>query len=180
MLSPASRVRGSSLLEILVSMLLLSIGMLSMAGLHARAVQSTRTGQYMGVAAQLAADLAERMRANAQAAMDGKYTVQLPYAEASGPQKVPGCAKSTACTGAEMAARDIAQWRNDAQAQLPAAGLYTEPDKTQPGAIDIWVLWQPAAGQDTAASGTSLRRRCPAGVGAAPALLQCLPVKVWP
>jgi type IV pilus assembly protein PilV len=175
----APHCRGSSLLEVLVAMLLLSFGLLSLAAWHGRALQHGRSSQYRAVASQLALDLADRMRANLPGVAAGAYTRMRPYEVTDAPEPEPPCADAVACSGTEMAARDLAQWLNAARTTLPGAGLMARRDLAQDRVVDIWVLWQPASA-DLDTGQTSLRRRCPPEVGDAPPGLQCLLMRVSP
>ncbi len=138
--------RGTSLLEVLVAMLLLSLAMLPLASLHARALQNTRTAQYRASAARLAQDWSERMRANRLAALAGAYDVQLSATDFADNRSVPACADPTHCTAAEIAARDLVEWRHAARASaLPGVGMVSVSEASQAGVIDIRIDWtQPA------------------------------------
>ena len=59
--------RGASLIEVMVAIVVLSIGMLSMAWQHAVALKYDKMSQFRGIATQLASELADRIRANAAA-----------------------------------------------------------------------------------------------------------------
>ena len=63
-LSSSSRVRGFSLLEVLISVIVLSFGVLGMVGLQAAALKSNRDARLQSEALGLARELAEMMRAN--------------------------------------------------------------------------------------------------------------------
>lgn len=69
--------RGVTLIEVLVTMVLLGVGLLGLAGLQAKGVQVNQGAAYRAQAANLATDLADRMRADpADAAannFDGSY-----------------------------------------------------------------------------------------------------------
>ena len=56
--------RGVSLLEVLISILLATIGLLALAGANVSAIRYSKMSQYRGTATMLAQDIAERMRAN--------------------------------------------------------------------------------------------------------------------
>ena len=59
--------RGFSLVEAMVALMVLSIGMLGIAGLYVESLRAGRTAIYRTQAINLASDMAERIRANAQA-----------------------------------------------------------------------------------------------------------------
>lgn len=56
--------KGVSLIEVLVAIVIASIGLLALAGVNASSVRYTKMSQYRGTATLLANDIGERMRAN--------------------------------------------------------------------------------------------------------------------
>ena len=56
--------RGFTLVELLIALLVLSIGMLGIAALFAESLQAGRSAQLRTQAVSIAADLADRIRAN--------------------------------------------------------------------------------------------------------------------
>jgi type IV pilus assembly protein PilV len=67
--------RGFSLVEVLVSIVVLSIALLGTAGLTAASLKSTNTSYYRSQATVLADDILDRMRANVVVARGGIYNV---------------------------------------------------------------------------------------------------------
>jgi type IV pilus assembly protein PilV len=65
--------RGFTLIEAMVALLVLSIGLLGVAGLQLTSLRSNTSSSYRSQATFLAYDIADRMRANRQAAMAGSY-----------------------------------------------------------------------------------------------------------
>lgn len=63
--SPSSRCRGSTMMEVLVSVFVLSIGVLGVGGLQVTAKRSNFEATQRATAAALAQDIVERMRSNA-------------------------------------------------------------------------------------------------------------------
>ena len=64
--APARRQRGFSLLEALVSIVILSFGLLGVAGLQASSLKYTRDARNQSVAVNLAREMAEMIRSNAR------------------------------------------------------------------------------------------------------------------
>ncbi|GIL03692.1 MAG: type IV pilus modification protein PilV [Burkholderiaceae bacterium] len=87
------RQRGLSLLEVLVAIVILSLGLLGMAGLQAASLRTSQGSFYRAQAAQYADDMAERMRANLGQARN--YGLALADA---------------APTGTSVRDRDLADW----------------------------------------------------------------------
>ena len=56
--------RGFSLLEAMIALVVLSVGMLGIAALHAQSLAASRTAQLRTQAVNLAGDMADRVRVN--------------------------------------------------------------------------------------------------------------------
>lgn len=174
----ARRQRGASLLEVLVSILLLSFGMLAMAGLHAASLRYGKMAQFRSVAMQMATDLTDRMRANAAAAVSGSYNFSQAYTSTPPAVTVPACAVPTACTAAEMAAVDLAQWRNQARLALPGAGLMVSQDAAVANVLNVWVMWLDPQAAEAATDGVTLNSQCPGTIGTPNPAPQCMFLRV--
>lgn len=70
---PGSGQRGSTLLEVLVSIVIIAFGLLGLAGLQATSVKSNLSAYQRSQATLLAYDLADRMRASRDNALAGDY-----------------------------------------------------------------------------------------------------------
>jgi type IV pilus assembly protein PilV len=78
------RQRGVSLIEVLVAFLLLTFGLLGMAGLMINALQNNHSALQRSQASMLAHFMMDAMRANRDAAIAGNYNLGTPV--------VPTCA----------------------------------------------------------------------------------------
>ncbi len=103
--------RGFTLLEILIAVVVLSVGLLGLAALQNTGTRVNHSAQLRSLATQLAYDMLDRMRANQAGVRAGYY--HLPSAASN------GCYSGTNCTPAQLAAEDIAQWRRDLAGALP-------------------------------------------------------------
>ena len=70
---PLARQRGASLIEVLVAVLVLSIGLMGMAGLQSRTLKGNHSAQQRSEAVTLTHFIFDAMRANPTAARDGGY-----------------------------------------------------------------------------------------------------------
>jgi type IV pilus assembly protein PilV len=180
----AYHARGASLLEVLVAILILSFGMLAMAGLHSVAFKYGKMSQFRGVATQLAADLADRMRANPEGAVNGNYVFMDVYDESPDEVDLPACGEEIACAdAAAMAARDLAEMRRVIQTALPGGWLHVTQDAgaPPPPLYTVWIMWQDPDALGGAADGgtASFAGQCPAAaVGGANPVPQCMPMRV--
>ncbi len=69
------RQAGVSLLEVLIAVLVLSVGLLGIAGLQTANVRNTQSAHQRTVAVLLAASMAERIRANPTASLAGVFVL---------------------------------------------------------------------------------------------------------
>ena len=106
----ASHQRGATLIEVLVAMLILSVGLLGLAGLQMTALQSNHSAYYRSQATLLAYDIIDRMRANRADALNGVYDIAIKN-EACDPALEPS---------GTLAQRDIAEWLNSLSCLLSA------------------------------------------------------------
>ncbi len=107
------RDRGFTLVESLVSMVVISVGMLGIAALYVEGLRASRTSVYRTMAIDLASDMADRIRANPTAR--ASYGVDAVGAGALG-----DCVNGAAdCTPATLAADDIAWWKQSVGTLLP-------------------------------------------------------------
>jgi type IV pilus assembly protein PilV len=96
------RQKGFTLLEVLVAMLILSIGLLGLAGLMASSLRNNHSAYYRSQATWLAYDVIDRMRTNRPNAV--AYVVDMGAASAD----------------AAMAGIDITDWKATIANTLPA------------------------------------------------------------
>lgn len=145
--SPAPRrTRGFSLVEALVALVVLSVGMLGIAGLYLESLRSGRVTILRSQAVTLASDLADRIRANRAGAAGYAHDV------ADEPATVAACLGSAGtCTPAEMAETDKAQWVAAIAAALPGgAGEVVVDAATAPDTYTITITWvEPGIGDQT-------------------------------
>jgi type IV pilus assembly protein PilV len=98
--------RGTSLMEVLIAMLLLSVGMLGMVALKTASLKYTGQSNARAAASIYATDILDRMRANPVRAVAGQYNLAITAA-----------APSTPTTVAQV---DLVQWRQRIAEGLPS------------------------------------------------------------
>jgi len=103
------KVGGFTLVEVLIALVIMSVGMLGIAGLYVHSMQAGRTSVFRHHAVTLAGDIADRIRANPRAA--ASYGLA-----GTNNNCVNG---GIDCTLAEMAANDIFLWDQQAADTLP-------------------------------------------------------------
>lgn len=125
--------RGFSLIEVLVALIVMSVGMLGIASLYVQSMQAGRTSLFRHNAVTLAGDVADRIRANP--------TAGAAYADPVGADN--NCiAQGTNCSAPQMAAQDVLVWQDQANATLPAGQVAVVFDNAAlPPTYAITVNW---------------------------------------
>ena len=123
---------GFTLVEVLIALIILSVGMLGIAGLYVHSMQAGRTSLFRHNAVTLAGDVADRIRANPRAA--------AVYALAGGDNNcVDG---GVNCTPGQMAANDIFLWDQQAADTLPSGTVTVVFDNgVLPPTYEITIAW---------------------------------------
>ena len=106
---------GFTLIEVLVSVLVLSIGLVGVAALQGVSLKNTQSAFMRSQATALAYDVADRMRANVTSARSGLYD----SGSYDPPATVTGCKSTTGCTAQDMAEHDLAEWNAAIATYLP-------------------------------------------------------------
>ena len=135
---------GASLIEVLVAILILSFGMLSLAGMLSFSVQLPKLSAYRSTASNLAATHAEKVRANPEAFASNLYTSSLSYDGTFAALSLSDCAYPN-CTSSSLATMDIAATRQAARIQLPAGGMIMKCGASacaKTSYADLWIVWQ--------------------------------------
>ncbi len=99
------------MIEVLIALVVLSIGLLGLAGLQSAGLRFNQSASMRTQATQLAYDMSDRMRANMVAVAAGNY---LGAAGATA-----SCHTTSGCTPAAMAADDLAVWNAAITRYLP-------------------------------------------------------------
>ncbi len=96
--------RGFTLLEVLVSILILSVGLLGMAGLQLMSLKQNSTSYVRSQASLLADDIMDRMRANRTSAEGNNYNIAL---------------GDSAPSGSSLADVDVSGWLGTVGSTMP-------------------------------------------------------------
>lgn len=108
------KVKGFTLLEVLVALLVLSIGLLGLAGLQVTGLRDNHSAYLRSQAVLLAQDMADRMRQNRTGVNANNYMIiTLPVTGV-----IPNCI-STVCTAAQIATADANDWALLLTSELP-------------------------------------------------------------
>jgi len=138
----ARRESGFTLIEVLVSLVVLSIGLLGIGKLVIFSARANDSAYLRGQATELAYEILDNMRANRQVAVTQGYDVALATVPTN-----PGSCAGAACTSAVMGAYDVYTWKTRLAA-LPS-GQGSVATAGTPTTATITVQWDDAAAQST-------------------------------
>lgn len=129
--------QGFSLIEVLIAILIVTIGLLGFAKLQVITLQDNQTASEYTHATLLVYDIADRIRANPQGVNNGNYAKAL---ESCATPAEPASCESNACDPAQLAAWDISDWQTTISNQLPnpSCGISIAADNT----ISVTLIWQ--------------------------------------
>lgn len=124
--------QGFSLVEVLIALVIMSVGMLGIAGLYVQSLQAGRTSMLRHHAVTLAGDVADRIRANPRAGVAYE-----------GDGLDGNCVSGVVdCDEIAMAGHDILLWKQQAVDSLPDGDVnITFDDGGDPPVYTIDVTW---------------------------------------
>lgn len=149
---------GFGLLEVLIALVVLSVGLLGIAGLIMTSLKANDGAYLRSTANTLAYSILDRMRTNRQSATQGAYSISLsqsaPVSAACLQSSNCSAAQLTAlcmgsannCTPAQMAQADLGTWKQDLAADLPSGNGSITTTLDPSGAVDVTIViqWDPS------------------------------------
>lgn len=133
-LGARTRCQGLTLIEIMVALLVLSIGLLGLASMQTASVKFTTSAYQRTQATVLAYGLVDRMRGNRLAALNNDYNVAFE-------SPVPSCGAYDG--SGDLRDQDLAAWRNEMACRLPqSTGSVTRLNDE----FTITVIWDDSQG----------------------------------
>lgn len=125
------RQTGFSLLEVLVSVTILVLGLLGLAALQTRTLMMSQSSFYRGIAADLAANLAERIHANKSpylASSDAEIQPALPpdfsaCTQDTSDRSTLQCASQPSGHESYLIETEMREWNTALRNQLPDSGF---------------------------------------------------------
>ncbi len=141
--------RGFSMIEVLVTLLIISLALLGTAGLQAYSMRLSQSSQFRAQAVFLVADLAERMEANREQAVAGTYAL----ATSGAANALSSACRVAVCTATALADYDLSQWQNAIAATLPqSTWTVVQTVAGNPTTYTITVSWMDRQGDVTNAA----------------------------
>ncbi len=140
------RTRGYTLIEVLISLVILGIGVLGIAKLTLFSVRSNDSAYLRTQANALAQAGADYLRANRTVALTAGYDIPLGGTAPA----APNCLAPATCAPADLANYDLSQWLARIAAALPSGqGSITTLTTGNDTTAVITVQWDDAVAQQT-------------------------------
>lgn len=136
------RQAGVTLIEILISVLLLSFGILAVVGMQAYAIAAQRNASNRAVASMLANEFAEIMRLNPTAFNAGNYDVSMMPTTANPDLAAGNCSYPSCTTPTLLAATDLNLFQRRVRSQLPQGGIELTRPVGSTNQAHLWIVWE--------------------------------------
>lgn len=145
------------MIEALVALLVLALGIMGLAGIQTRTLVESRASNERAVAIRLAEDLNERMQLNSSVRFASPPLNPNPYVVNWGAVSAGTDCLANACTGAQLASYDVAQWKAALAQLLPAGDARVFNSTTDPRQFGVLIGWREVQAKNQGlASGTEL------------------------
>ena len=124
-MSRRSRMGGFTLLEVLIALIIVSIGLLGVAAMQASTLKNAGSSKYRSAAISLTSDMSDRLRANLEGVMVANFALNTGYNRPRTALDDPiyntpqTACRSSGCLPAEMALDDLATWQERLTSSLP-------------------------------------------------------------
>jgi type IV pilus assembly protein PilV len=172
------RNKGVTLIEVLVTLLIIGVGLLGLLGLQAKSLAGHKDTMDRKAAAEMISQIGERMRANHLGFMDDNYAMAVIATDPT--PSAPACGISSNCTAAEIASLDKAIWLGNMRKRISESGAFIV---TSSGAsatmvsngtsVRVTVVWREA--QDLVYADSACT-----DVGVTDTKFRCLAAEVFP
>jgi type IV pilus assembly protein PilV len=141
--STVGRQGGFTLIEVLVTVIVLAIGLLGLAGLQLGGLRYNYSAYQRSQATIMANDIIDRMRANPTVAGTGSYNISIGTTPA-----IKSCIGTASnCTATDMAAADLYEWKQSLAAVLPAGDGSVANNA---GTFTVTIQWDDTRGEEAA------------------------------
>ena len=136
LISPTHGEAGFSILEVLISLIILSLGLLGAVGMQATAMQSNKEARNLAIATTFGRELAEKMRGNNSVSiqttnLDNPYLLDVTLASSTSiPTPAVNCFLLGCPIVKDAANWDVADWQKRVQVALPSARVKVCFDQT--------------------------------------------------
>ena len=128
--------RGTTLIEVLVAILVTAIGVMGAAAVQLNAVKFNQTAKFRSTAVFLANDIADRLRANRAAALNGNYDIAM---------------DDDAPSGTSIDVVDLSEWLGELALRMPSGDGEVARDDRR---FTITIQWDESRLSDTREAGS--------------------------
>lgn len=144
---------GFTLLEVMVAMVIFSIGLLGLAGIQGIALKNNTTAYMRTIAMQESYNMSDIIRANTatDGSRDAIFTNTLANTSISEPSTKCIAPTATSCSRSEMAQFDVHHWKERLDDALPSGKGEVTFDATD-NVFEIIIMWDE---ERTGTTGTS-------------------------
>lgn len=155
---------GATLIEVLVTMVIVAVGLLGAAGLQLASIRYEQTAIFRTQALVHLQQIREKISANILGVSGGAYLAPDDYSAAASQPADPGCGLGGQpdCTPAQAAQRDLREWRRNLARELPGGrGAIFQVLSAGPTARRIFVMWNEKPDSDNNIAGGAIDPTCP-------------------
>ena len=134
--------KGFTLLEVLIAVLVVSLGLLGMVSLHVTTHLYNQSSLHRGQSAMLAREIVERMRVNVVDVVAGNYDGTYNSYSTSGTDCYKDAEETVDCGVADIRSHDLAVWSNRVAAMLPGgSGVIATDTSVDPVEVTVTLSW---------------------------------------
>lgn len=138
--------RGFSLVEVLISILVLALGVIGAGGMQLTALRTTQQSSFQTIAMQLASEMADKMRSNnGQMKLKEGENPFLGLSYNSAIDEEPGLPGKLCyadyCSSGELAEFDIYEWKKKVKTTLPGGRVVVCRDSTPWSEGEKSLIW---------------------------------------
>lgn len=133
---------GISLIEVLIALLVTSVGIMGLLSMQVSTSQQVQTTRYLQTANQALVDLANHITNNKTQALNGEFDFTN-LSSGTAPTASVNC-KQTTCTSPQIAAYELNQWFSGISQTLPSPRFSVVSKTAVNGKqITILLIWDP-------------------------------------
>lgn len=143
----AKRQTGVTMIEILITIIVVAVGLLGAVGLQVNSMKAGNNANFRYQATLLAYDMAERMRANPLGIKSNNYDA-ITVTDT-------GTNYTGTITAANMYKQDIYDWKQSLKSQLPSGNGTVTVDGSDNRRFTIHVEWTPVSDMQVEATGAT-------------------------
>lgn len=155
---------GLSMIEVLVTMVLIAGGSLAVAGTQLAALKYNKEASLRSTATLHAVEISDRMRSNIAGVIASSYDTNSGHGHAAAASNAPACGTTTDCTPATLASLDLHNWQQSLSTALPGGAGAIIPSPDTKYAYTIVVMWKDKSLSDKNEADPACKPAQPVGI----------------